>query len=923
MVRLAQHDEHGIPGEDARGRPCYVQKKAYSYVRQWRAFESLQLSLAQSADVKIHASRRYPVLADVALLRSWWLRGAIQGGAVHRQVVPLLSCVLPRDLIWSVLRFAGHLCDDDGGVVGIANTTEELHAVQRETGLGESLAFTGPGVHDDQLTIEEFLAWRRVECSARLEYMAEARGRPRPGQQHPDAAPDDPDGVHGGDRPEDAAFEQENALPGGDDADAGEDDGRLHVDPEVMYSASRVAAISDEQVFDMVHQVDEAKQHSRSKRSQKHGLFSRFRKEHEGVYEEARQPRDVLPAAPGQHPTRPCAGDHAVAAKHQHDLAESRAREDEASQATPQPVVFRHCVEATTAGAVVAISAERLPLSPIEYAAQLIAESGIWRSKEQYLATLFVLEPLQVIWEKALREGRLEDLQSPGGVVRAMRDVQVRPVLLHGQGGSGKTYCMTEVVNKVFRAFLGKRGLKAIAAQNSSARLLLGKTMHAAGKMTRGQSLKAKALKPHSQARKALEREWADLALLLVDEVSMASPALLVGVSRRDFHGRSRMLRVAVDADMEHPFGDVLLQVLTGDFLQLNPVANHTLLESLCSTRVPGVPKNTEAEDEDGYRIFKSMCKNVVLFTGTHRFLDSNLPALLDIMRTPGGRRVPDALRAKVLAGIQAGPDDPRLSIDFAVEGQRGFFALGGFAAIQWERVTRMVQLQVLRHAACSRGPVAACNTAEGKPDRTSAPTGTDRGQLVYYFQAVDRFKHLQDREMYLRALRFVNLSKSAGMHGMFGVFVGMRVRLTKKILGPELVQEATGEVVGKALHPEERFGHPASSNVHPASSHECWERGWVLCDRLPLHVEVRFDESAEDYTGLGKPGVWHVAPRKDTWKLPVDAAMVTINHPGAARPKVIRGTSRKHSTVEVLRCQLPLTNEDEMTYQNAQGKTV
>ena len=160
-------------------------------------------------------------------------------------------------------------------------------------------------------------------------------------------------------------------------------------------------------------------------------------------------------------------------------------------------------------------------------------------------------------------------------------------------------------------------------------------------------------------------------------------------------------------------------------------------------------------------------------------------------------------------------------------------------------------------------------------------------------------------------------------MHGMFGVFLGMRVRSTKKILGPELVQEATGEVVGIAFHPEERFRHPASSNVRPASSHECWECGWVLCDRLPLHVEVRFDDSAEDYTGLGKPCVWHVAPRKDTWKLPVDAATVTINHPGAARPKVIRGTSRQHRTIEVLRCQLPLTNEGEMTFQNAQGKTI
>ena len=171
-----------------------------------------------------------------------------------------------------------------------------------------------------------------------------------------------------------------------------------------------------------------------------------------------------------------------------------------------------------------------------------------------------------------------------------------------------------------------------------------------------------------------------------------------------------------------------------GDFLQLNPVANHTLLEALCSTSVPGVPGKTEAEDEDGYQIFKSMCKNVVLFTGTHRFLDSDLPALLDIMRAPGGRRVPDELRAKVVARIQAGPDDPRLGMDCAVDGQRGFFALGAYAAIQWEQVTRMVQLQVLRHAACSRGPVAACNTAEGKPDRKSAPTGIDCGQLVYYF---------------------------------------------------------------------------------------------------------------------------------------------------------------------------------------------
>ena len=34
-----------------------------------------------------------------------------------------------------------------------------------------------------------------MEVAARLEYMAEARGRPRPGQPHPDAEVEDPDGA--------------------------------------------------------------------------------------------------------------------------------------------------------------------------------------------------------------------------------------------------------------------------------------------------------------------------------------------------------------------------------------------------------------------------------------------------------------------------------------------------------------------------------------------------------------------------------------------------------------------------------------------------------------------------------------------------------------------------------------------------------
>ena len=56
--------------------------------------------------------------------------------------------------------------------------------------------------------------------------------------------------------------------------------------------------------------------------------------------------------------------------------------------------------------------------------------------------------------------------------------------------------------------------------------------------------------------------------------------------------------------------------------------------------------------------------------------------------------------------------------------------------------------------------------------------------------------------EVRVRALRFLNLSKSASLHGVPGVFVGMWVRLTKKVIVPELVQEATGEVLGLLFHP-------------------------------------------------------------------------------------------------------------------------
>ena len=53
---------------------------------------------------------KFPVLPNVAVLRSWWLPGAAEGGFVHHDVVPLLSRLqLPLHTVWDILRFSGYV----------------------------------------------------------------------------------------------------------------------------------------------------------------------------------------------------------------------------------------------------------------------------------------------------------------------------------------------------------------------------------------------------------------------------------------------------------------------------------------------------------------------------------------------------------------------------------------------------------------------------------------------------------------------------------------------------------------------------------------------------------------------------------------------------------------------------------------------
>ena len=58
------------------------------------------------------------------------------------------------------------------------------------------------------------------------------------------------------------------------------------------------------------------------------------------------------------------------------------------------------------------------------------------------------------------------------------------------------------------------------------------------------------------------EREY--LVLLLADEIGLASPPLLAGLSRRATFGRKDLLRLCVKRAIEEPFGQVPAPAIMG-----------------------------------------------------------------------------------------------------------------------------------------------------------------------------------------------------------------------------------------------------------------------------------------------------------------------------------------------------------------------
>ena len=472
-----------------------------------------------------------------------------------------------------------------------------------------------------------------------------------------------------------------------------------------------------------------------------------------------------------------------------------------------------------------------------------------------------------------------------------LRDVKlwqdmVSRIFVHGPGGSGKTFMLNEVILPVYEEYLPGMS-KGVAAQNSAARLIGGSTFHHMAGLGRKQDLLLK--KPTRDRREALRKKWRRVALLFIDEISLTPPNLLAVL-----HASACWGRCDVDPGqfLDHVFGDILCQILAGDFLQLNPVRNHSLMGAF-GIDVPGVPlyekmdpvqrQKKQELDEHGYNVFRTFMKQTVLFRGSHRFKKGDpLATLLEKMRQVGGVALSQALKDSMSRQIYrplAG--DARLASDYCMYddkglqiGPKGFFARGVFSAVNWDQVARLQQVCAYESARATFGCSADHNTSKGKPRIISrgfpmylsrsfnaqygkcmqavasrmVPFLHFQGQLLYYVQAVDLIHQREfgtDASILRDILNVTNMaSKTGNLISFLPLHVGLKVKITKKLLPPEIVQECPCEVIGIQMHPNERFGSPghAPGQQVPDPGHSCWTTGYVRLDYLPAAIAVRVE---------------------------------------------------------------------------------
>jgi len=399
--------------------------------------------------------------------------------------------------------------------------------------------------------------------------------------------------------------------------------------------------------------------------------------------------------------------------------------------------------------------------------------------------------------------------------------------LLMGQGGSGKTAVVQEIVlpavDFIFPPEVLGESSSLIAcsswaqAQNISTLAHKAVSCHNAA-MMRVQSLRNRDMQP-GEKKSALERKWCPKKLLVLEEVSMISPALYNMLLYRSYHGRKDRFEISQERLYDRAgaaFGRMPLVIHLGDFLQLRPTAGLSLLEDMHAlSRDSDV--DIPAEYQAAARLFlgTKLCYEL---TGTNRFRADaggrELKELIEFMRDPKPEHSEEYRRAKHLwdsIRIESGPGnlDPRF--------HERRFQEGHMLAMFWETVAPWTVLRAKHDARALSTP-------------------------LFLLQAADHAVPALSADMAAKLTNHYNPLQTGGMHGMLVVHVGMRVRLTDALCKEKgLVKDSEGVLVRIEVDPRDEDAVATAFQHHAADSPQT-----VYLCHVPLGLWIQLDKYEE-----------------------------------------------------------------------------
>ena len=446
-------------------------------------------------------------------------------------------------------------------------------------------------------------------------------------------------------------------------------------------------------------------------------------------------------------------------------------------------------------------------------------------------------------------------------------------MLLMGQGGSGKTAIVQEIVLPAVDFLFGVSATliacaKWSQAENISTETHAATTCHRAAQMGIGEH-RNRDMVPDADMRTRLENIWCDLKLFVIEEVSMVSPNLYNMLLYRAFQARRAQCNLQ-EANYQKPccaFGRVPIVIYLGDFLQLKPTGSgRSLLSDL--RQMAAADSRKEGPPVEHQQVMNSFCNTKLCFElqATNRFKDPRLADLMNFMRKPKKGKVPAGV-AETWARIQLRTDDPRLAEER--------FQTGHMLAWYWDTVARWMMMRASRDA------------------RTL-------GQVLYLVQAADASSPQLPRDLAAKLLNQVNPGLTGGMHGMLPLHLGMRIRLLEHLdLKRKLVKDAEGEVVHVAINPRDQDEvDRAKAENRPAYLRFLPFGVWVRMDKY--RAAPFRDRLAEHAEGVGLS----------------DAAQLVFIEPQTSSPFDFR----KH---KVTRTGLQISHAMVLTSTACQGRTM